>query len=148
VHLDIPAIGVSSSLMQLGLNPDATIAVPPLSRGAPAGWYQHLATPGEVGPAVILGHVDSARDGPAVFYRLQNLRSGDTISVRRLDGRTAVFTVNEVAEYPKSAFPTNAVYGAISHPALRLVTCGGTFDRLHRQYRGNVIVYAALTSTS
>jgi hypothetical protein len=145
VHLDIPAIGVSTPLMALGLNPDGTIAVPPLGRGAPAGWYRYLVTPGEVGPAVILGHVDSARDGPAVFFRLQELRPGDTVTVRRLDGSTAAFTVRQVAQYPKLAFPAEAVYGAVDHPALRLVTCGGSFDPIHRQYRGNVVVYADLT---
>jgi hypothetical protein len=144
VHLDIPAIGVSTPLMALGLNPDGTIAVPPLRRGAPAGWYRYLVTPGEVGPAVILGHVDTARDGPAVFYRLQELRPGDTVTVRRVDGRTAVFRVSHVARYPKLAFPADEVYGAVDHPALRLITCGGSFDPVHRQYRGNVVVYAEL----
>jgi sortase (surface protein transpeptidase) len=148
VHLDIPAIGVSTPLMALGLNADGTIAVPPLGHDAPAGWYRYLPTPGEVGPAVILGHVDTASDGPAVFYRLRDLRRGDTITVRRLDGGTAVFTVTQVAQYPKLAFPTETVYGAVDHPALRLITCGGTFDPIHRQYRGNVIAYAALTATT
>jgi sortase (surface protein transpeptidase) len=134
--------------MALGLNADGTIAVPPLGHDAPAGWYRYLPTPGEVGPAVILGHVDTASDGPAVFYRLRDLRRGDTITVRRLDGGTAVFTVTQVAQYPKLAFPTETVYGAVDHPALRLITCGGTFDPIHRQYRGNVIAYAALTATT
>jgi hypothetical protein len=145
VHLDIPAIGVSTPLMALGLNPDGTIAVPPLRRDAPAGWYRYLVTPGEVGPAVILGHVDTARDGPAVFYRLQELRPGDSVTVRRVDGRTAVFRVSHVAQYPKLAFPADEVYGAVDRPALRLITCGGSFDPIHRQYRGNVVVYAELT---
>jgi sortase (surface protein transpeptidase) len=148
VHLDIPAIRVSTPLMALGLEPDGTIGVPPLTRGAPAGWYRYLSTPGEVGPAVILGHVDTARDGPAVFYRLREVHPGDTVTVRRLDGSTAVFTVNQVAEYPKSAFPADAVYGPLAYPALRLITCGGPFDRVHGEYRGNVVVYAALTSTT
>jgi hypothetical protein len=145
VHLDIPAIGVSTPLMALGLNPDGTIAVPPLHRDAPAGWYRYLVTPGEVGPAVILGHVDTARDGPAVFYRLQELRPGDTVAVRRVDGTTAVFRVSHVARYPKLAFPAAEVYGTVDHPALRLITCGGSFDPIHRQYRGNVVVYAEFT---
>lgn len=104
--------------------------------------------PGEIGPAVILGRVDTARDGPAVFYRLRDLRPGDTITVRRLDGGTAVFAVSQVAQYSKLAFPTEAVFGALDHPALRLMTCGGTFDPIHRQHRGNVIAYAALTATT
>jgi hypothetical protein len=142
VHLAIPAIGVNTALIPLGLNPDGTIAVPPLGRTAPAGWYRYLATPGEVGPAVLLGHVDSARDGPAVFFRLAELRAGDAITVRRADGRTAAFTVTRVEEYPKEAFPTETVYGGLDHPGLRLVTCGGTYDKIRRQYRGNVVAYA------
>ena len=148
VHLDIPAIGVSTPLIALGLNADGTIAVPPLRRDAPAGWYRYLATPGEVGPAVILGHVDTARDGPAVFYRLHELRPGDTVTVHRIDGSTAVFTVDQVTEYRKAAFPAQAVYGSVAHPALRLVTCGGSFDRTHEQYQANVVVYATLTATN
>jgi sortase (surface protein transpeptidase) len=145
VHLDLPAIGVHTALMPLGLNPDGTVEVPPLGRDAPAGWYRYLATPGEPGPAVLLGHVDSAREGPAVFFRLGALRPGDPVSVRRVDGSTAVFTVDRVAAYPKSDFPSRAVYGAVDHPALRLVTCGGTFDRARGSYRGSVVVFATLT---
>jgi sortase (surface protein transpeptidase) len=145
VHLDIPRIGVHTGLIGLGRNPDGSVAVPPLTRHAPAGWYRELAAPGEAGPAVILGHVDSARDGPAVFYRLGALRSGDAISVVRADGSTAVFTVLSIAAYPKSGFPTRAVYGPIDHPGLRLVTCGGDFDAASGSYRANIVVYAALT---
>jgi hypothetical protein len=148
VRLDIPAIGVSTSLMALGLNADGTIAVPPLRRDAPAGWYRYLLTPGEIGPAVILGHVDTAQEGPAVFYRLRDLRPGAAVTVRRLDGSTAVFTVSQVAEYPKSAFPMDAVYGPLDHPALRLISCGGSFDPIRREYRGNVVAYATLTATT
>jgi hypothetical protein len=147
-RLDIPAIGISTSLMALGLNTDSTIAVPPLRHDAPAGWYQYLSTPGETGPAVILGHVDTARDGPAVFYRLRELRAGDTVTVRRADGSSAVFTVNQVSEYPKSAFPAGAVYGSVDRPVLRLITCGGTFDHIRHRYRGNVIAFATLTGTA
>jgi len=143
-QLAIPAIGINTSLMPLGLNSDGTIAVPPLRASAPAGWYQNLATPGEVGPAIVLGHVDT-RDGPAIFYRLRELRPGAAIAVTRADGRTAVFTVNQVSEYPKSAFPADAVYGATDRPVLRLITCGGSFDRLRHSYRGNVVVFASLT---
>jgi len=148
VRLDIPAIGVSTPLMPLGLNADGTVAVPPLRPDAPAGWYRHSATPGETGPAVILGHVDTASAGPAVFFRLRDLRPGDTVTVRRTDGTTAVFAVDRVAQYPKSEFPTGAVYGPIDHAALRLVTCGGVFDPIRREYRGNLVAYATLTATS
>jgi sortase (surface protein transpeptidase) len=144
-RLDIPAIGVSTPLMALGLNDDGTIAVPPLRTDAPAGWYRYLATPGETGPAVILGHVDTARDGPAVFFRLRDLRPGDRITVRRADGRAAAFTVDRVAQYAKADFPASAVYGAVDRPVLRLITCGGTFDYIRRSYRGNLIVFATYT---
>jgi hypothetical protein len=145
VRLDIPAIGVHTAVTPLGLNPDGTVEVPPPERDAPAGWYRYLAAPGEVGPAVIVGHVDSARDGPAVFYRLGALRPGDTVSVRRADDAVAGFTVVDVVAYPKTAFPTAAVYGPADRPVLRLVTCGGTFDRDRGEYRDNVVAYAVLS---
>jgi hypothetical protein len=143
--LEIPAIGVGTRLTRLGLNRDGTVEVPPPRRDSPAGWYAGLVSPGEVGPAVILGHVDSAYEGPAVFYRLGALRPGDPVSVRRADGRTLVFTVDRVARYPKRAFPTTTVYGPADHPALRLVTCGGRFDRASGSYRDVVVVFARLT---
>jgi hypothetical protein len=148
VRLAIPAIGVDTSLLQLGLHSDGTIQVPPVAGDAPAGWYRNLASPGEVGPAVVVGHVDSARDGPAVFFRLRELRAGDQITVQREDGRTAVFTVDRVAEYTKANFPTAEVYGGLDHAVLRLVTCGGQFDRYRREYQGNVIAFATLTSAA
>jgi hypothetical protein len=146
--LDIATIGVHTELMSLGLNPDGTVTLPPLKGDAPAGWYKYLATPGEFGPAVILGHVDSARDGPAVFYRLRELRPGDRISVSRADGSTAVFTVRSLAKYSKNHFPSKAVYGPVAGPQLRLVTCGGSFDPVRRRYRDNIVVYASLTGSS
>lgn len=144
VRLEIPAIAVSTELMSLGLNADGTVEVPPLRADSPAGWYRNLKTPGEVGPAVILGHVDTAHDGPAVFYRLRELHPGDRVTVRRQDGSVAVFVVERVVEVPKTDFPTDAVYGPVDYPALRLVTCGGTFDRLRHEYRSNTLVYATL----
>ncbi len=146
--LDIPAIGVHTAVMSLGLQADGTIEVPPLKRDAPAGWYKNLSTPGEPGPAVILGHVDSAKDGPAVFYRLKELRPGDRLSVGRADGRTAHFVVRSVARYPKKDFPTAAVYGPRPGAELRLVTCGGSFDALRGHYRDNIVVYARMTGSS
>ncbi len=147
VRLDIPRVGIHTNVMGLGLGPGGAITVPPLTQGAPAGWYRHLASPGERGPAVILGHVDTDRYGPAVFFRLRLLRPGDVVSVRRADASTAVFTVVRVAEYAKKAFPVQAVYGPVNYPALRLVTCGGAFDYVHRQYQDNVVAYAVLSHT-
>ncbi|MEV6302827.1 class F sortase [Actinoplanes sp. NPDC051861] len=142
VRLDIPAIKLKSGLSRLGINRDGTIEVPPLRAGAPAGWYRHSPTPGEPGAAILIGHVDSARDGPAVFFRLRELKAGDTIDVRRNDRSVARFVVTRVASYPKNDFPTEDVYGPTEHPALRLVTCGGSFDRRAGSYRSNVVVYA------
>jgi hypothetical protein len=143
VTLDIPAIGVHTPLLTLGLNPDGTVEVPPLESPQP-GWYDGSPTPGELGPAVILGHIDSARSGPAVFYDLAALLPGDPIGVTRADGSTVGFRVDSVAQYPKRAFPTDAVYGDLDHPGLRLITCGGAFDRSARSYEDNVVVYARL----
>jgi sortase (surface protein transpeptidase) len=147
VHLDIPRIGVDTALIPLGLQADGTVMVPPTEPGAPAGWYRHLASPGEPGPAVILGHVDSHL-GPAVFSRLSDLRAGDGISVRRADGSSVAFVVEAVRTHPKSDFPTAAVYGPTDDPVLRLITCGGAFDRARRTYLSNVVVHAELAGGS
>ncbi len=119
--------------------------MPPLESDEP-GWYDGSPTPGELGPAVILGHVDSARSGPAVFYDLAALLPGDTIGVTRADGTTVTFRVDEVARYPKRAFPTEAVYGDLDHAGLRLITCGGDFDRSAGSYEDNIVVYASAVS--
>ncbi|GIF12736.1 class F sortase [Actinoplanes teichomyceticus] len=142
VRLDVPAIGVHTSLSAIGLRADGTLDVPPLRSDAPAGWYRGSPTPGEPGPAVVVGHVDTARDGPAVFFRLRELHAGDTVSVRRADRTVARFRVTRVASYPKKAFPADEVYGHTPGPALRLITCGGSFDRERGSYRSNIVVYA------
>lgn len=147
-HVDIPAIGVSSDLLQLGQNPDGTIEVPPLDRASPAGWYRHSPTPGERGPAVLLGHVDSAEYGPGVFFRLGALRPGDTVSVSRADHTVAAFRVTRVTSVPKDHFPTLAVYGNTDDAELRLISCGGPFDSTTRNYLDNTVVYAVLTGAS
>jgi hypothetical protein len=149
VRLDIDAIGVHTSLVQLGLNADGTVQVPSLDteeEANQAGWYDGSPTPGELGPAVILGHVDSARFGRAVFYDLGALLPGDRLDVARADGSTVTFQVDSVSRYPKSAFPSDAVYGDIDHAGLRLITCGGVFDRNARSYTDNIVVYASAVS--
>lgn len=148
VEITIPAIGVRSAVTDVGVKSDGTIALPPAARDAPAVWYRHLASPGEVGPAVILGHVDDARSGPAVFFRLSQLRPGDLIQVRRADRITAAFRVTAVGRHAKTAFPWREVYGPLGYAGLRLITCGGTFDRTHRTYRDNIVVYATLVGTA
>jgi LPXTG-site transpeptidase (sortase) family protein len=140
VSLVIPAIGVSTSLVRLGLTSTGALQVPPTT--AVAGWYTGSPRPGAIGSAVIAGHIDSHL-GPGVFYRLSQLQSGDRVYVRRADGTLAVFKVTEVQMYPKNDFPTAAVYGATPTPQLRLITCGGTFDYSTGSYLSNTVVYAA-----
>ncbi len=147
LRLDIPAIGVSSDLLQLGLNPDHTVQVPPLGRDSRAGWYRYSPTPGQLGPAVLLGHVDSAEYGPGVFFRLGALRPGDTLTVTRADHNAAVFRIDRVVSYPKDHFPTLEVYGNTDHAALRLITCGGKFDLSTHNYENNIVGYASLISS-
>jgi sortase (surface protein transpeptidase) len=139
VRVEIPSIGVSSRLIRLGLNADGTMEVP--RDYGRAGWFTGGAMPGQDGPAVISGHVDS-KSGPAVFYRLRELRPGDTIRVRRADGRWLAFEVTGSARYAKAAFPTDAVFGPVTGPVLRLITCGGAFDRSSGHYLDNVVVTA------
>jgi sortase (surface protein transpeptidase) len=139
VRLRIPAIGVDSTLMDLGLKPDGTLETPP---GAfPAGWFTGGPTPGELGPAIIVGHVRYVT--PGVFARLSDLRPDDEIAVRRRDGSTARFRVTHLAHYAKSAFPTKRVYGNIDHAGLRLITCGG-LDTGTNVFEENVVVFADL----
>ena len=141
VRIEIPAIGVTSSLDRLGRAPDKTVQVP--SRWEVAGWYAPGTRPGDPGSAVILGHVDS-RSGPAVFYRLRELRRGDLVEVARADGSTVRFAVQRTEQYDKRRFPTDEVYYPTLTPALRLVTCGGEFDATAGHYRSNIIVFATL----
>ncbi|GAA3444450.1 class F sortase [Planomonospora venezuelensis] len=146
VRLDIPAIGVKGAPIDpVGLNSDRTVEVPPLERPELVGWYRHRATPGEKGPAVLLGHVDAYGE-PAVFSRAHALKRGDTIKVKREDGKVAAFTVDGVERVDKDEFPTAKVYGETGVPELRLVTCGGAFDPATGHYEDNVIVYAHLAA--
>jgi hypothetical protein len=146
VSVAIPAIGVRSKLLRLGLNSDGSIQVPPLQAGADlAAWYKYSATPGQIGASVIEGHVDSLQ-GPAVFFRLGALRPGDTIDVTLADGITAVFRVTGVREYAKSHFPAETVYGPTGYAALRLITCGGAFDYATGHYLSSTVVFASLAS--
>ncbi|WP_203857556.1 class F sortase [Plantactinospora mayteni] len=142
VRITIPKIKVNAEIMSLGVNDDGTVQVPPLDRAHLAGWYDVGASPGEFGNAVVVGHVDSAVTGPAVFFRLGTLNRGDRIEVTRKDGTVVRFAVDAVKSYPKTSFPSELVYGAEDTARLQVVTCGGTFDRKKRSYRNNVIVSA------
>jgi len=137
VELQIPAIGVRTRLIRLGLTRQGTLQVP----GSPsvAGWYTGSPRPGEIGSSIIAGHIDSYL-GPGVFYRLRELQPGNRIYVRRADGRLAVFQVTGVHQYPKAHFPTAAVYGPVPDAELHLITCGGTFDYATHNYLSNVVV--------
>ncbi|MQA34591.1 class F sortase [Modestobacter roseus] len=147
VSLSIPAIGVTSELMRLGLNDDGTVEVPPLGPDDQAGWYERGPAPGAVGPAALLGHVDSAAHGPGVFFELGALQPGDEVEVARADGSVAVFAVDRVERHPKDDFPTIEVYGNTDDAQLRLITCGGDFDSSARSYEDNVIAFASLVRT-
>ena len=121
--------------------------VPPLDDpDSKAGWYKYSPTPGQIGPTVILGHVDSAKYGPGIFFKLGALQPGATVEVTLTDRIIAVFTVDKVVAYPKSKFPSTAVYGNIDHPGLRVITCGGTFDPTAGSYESNIVAYATLTA--
>jgi hypothetical protein len=147
VAIDIPAIGVHSVLLFLGLNSDGTVQVPWGASFNQAGWYEHSPTPGSVGPSVILGHVDSGHYGASVFFKLGDLRPGDKAMVTRRDGRVAVFEVTGVRHYPKDHFPTDLVYGNTNNAALRLITCGGSFNFSTGHYVDNIIVFASLVGS-
>jgi Sortase domain len=139
VRLRIPAVQVDTGLQRLGRNPDGTIAVPDSPHTA--GWYAEGPRPGQLGPAVVVGHVDST-DGPGVFFRLDDLAPGSVVYVDRADGTTTGFVVTRKIRTPKTQFPTDLVYSPTLEPSLYLVTCGGSFDRGTERYRDNVVVSA------
>jgi hypothetical protein len=141
----VPAINLAAEVIGVGLNPDRTLQVP--ADFDQAGWYRGGPAPGAPGAAVIVGHVDSW-SGPAVFYRLRQLRPGDQITVVGAGGTTTRFVVDRLDQYPKDHFPTTRVYGATSGPALRLITCGGAFDARTRSYLNNLVVSASLAHGS
>jgi hypothetical protein len=142
VTISIPAMGVDGPLEDLTADPETGELSAP-DDPATAGWYAAGVVPGEAGPAVVGGHVDS-RAGPGVFFKLRGLQPGDRVEITRSDGRTVSFAVTAVSRYPKNRFPTTAVYGPAPGPELRLVTCGGTFNRTERSYEDNVVVDAVL----
>ncbi|WP_153040388.1 class F sortase [Actinoplanes sp. TFC3] len=137
-HLRVEAIGVDADLEDLHKGADGELVAP--KGNEKAGWYAEGTAPGDLGPAVLAGHVDS-KSGPAVFYRLREMTAGDRIEVTR-GGKTLTFTVTSTAWYPKVAFPSERVYGPTPDRELRLITCGGVFDRKLRSYRDNLVVYA------
>ncbi|MER7946065.1 class F sortase [Streptomyces sp. NPDC096079] len=144
VRVRVPAAGVDAGpVLDLGLNADGTVEVPSVGDADRIGWYDKGVTPGETGPAVLIGHFDTVR-GPAVLKNVSRVRVGDEITVTRADGTTAVFRVRELEQVDKDAFPTVKVYGNTTRPELRLVTCGGELTDGHRP--DNIIVYADLVA--
>jgi sortase (surface protein transpeptidase) len=145
VSIRIPAIGVSVSLSQLGLNPDKSAEVP--TKYEEPGWFRLGPAPGQTGSAVILGHVDDKK-GPAVFFKVNTLKAGDRVDVSLSNGVVAHFVVQTVETYSKSGFPAAKVYASKGFSALQLVTCGGTFDKTTGHYESNVVAYTTLASTT
>ncbi|SEH00301.1 LPXTG-site transpeptidase (sortase) family protein [Nonomuraea solani] len=146
VRLVIKRLGINAPIKSVGLAKDGSIEVPPSNNANLAGWYRNMSTPGEAGPAVVLGHKDT-RTSPAVFSKLPQLKNGDTIEVQRQDKTTAVFTVGGVEQANKKTFPTERVYGGRENAQLHLITCGGIYNRITGHYTDNVIVYATMTSS-
>jgi hypothetical protein len=145
VRITVASIGVDSTLMNLGLKADGSLEVPP--SGFPAGWYTGAPTPGELGPAIIVGHIDWGGH-PGVFYRLRDLLPGAQIDVTRANGSVAVFRVSSVQEFSKNAFPTKLVYGNTTYAGLRLITCGGAFDAALHSYEDNIVAFAELVPSA
>ncbi|ANY09649.1 class F sortase [Pseudonocardia sp. HH130630-07] len=142
VRLRVGRLGLDTAPVPLGLLPDGSLEVP--AAAGTVGWYTGAPTPGERGPAVLAAHVDW-KGLPGAFADLHTLRAGDLIGIDRADGSTVTFTVRRVGQYRKDAFPTAEVYGDLGHAGLRLITCGGVFDRSAERYTDNVVVFADLT---
>lgn len=145
-RLRIPQIAVDAPFTELALNPAGQLDAPPPDDKNLVGWYRDGVTPGERGSAVLAGHVDTAK-GPAVFLLLSFLLPGNKIEVSRADGTVAVFSVDSVETFAKDAFPDAKVYGRTPDAQLRLITCGGTYDKKRRDYLDNVVVFAHLESS-
>ncbi|WDO09223.1 class F sortase [Streptomyces murinus] len=143
--LRIPSLGIDARIVGVRLGKDRQLETPPFDRPKAAGWYEGGATPGEAGTAIAVGHRDTPT-GPAVFAALPMVKPGKTIEARRADGRTAVYTVDRVQVFDKSGFPDKEVYGRSRRPELRLLTCGGLYNR-RTGYSSNVVVFAHLTAT-
>ena len=145
IGISIPDLGVDNAIVPTGVLEDGSVAVPP--DASIAGWFEPGPRPGERGPAVITGHVDSRHSGPGVFYRLRDLQVGTTVTVETTTGPID-FVVRSVEQFPKDRFPTELVYGPVPEPALRLITCGGSFDYDTRHYRENVVAFLVLADSA
>lgn len=147
-RVDIPAVGVHAVVRPVGLNADGSLEVMPAgAHYDDVGWFNGSPTPGQTGPAVLAGHLDSAANGRSVFYLLATLTPGNSVTVTRADGTRAVFEVTAVRRFPKAKFPSSLVYGNTAGPELRLITCGGPIDQATGHYRDNTIVWAVLRNS-
>ena len=141
-HITIASQQIDVDLVPVGLAADGSIELPPVLDWV-AGWYNYSPTPGEIGPSVIVGHVDSY-EGPSVFWRLRDVHAGDIVNINREDGSVAQFKIIQLAEYDQNNFPTETVYGNTQTAQLRIITCSGTFDTTTQHYTQNTVVYAEL----
>lgn len=139
-HIAVPSVGIDADVISVGRDSDGSIATPPLFDWV-TGWYKYSPTPGEIGPSVIVGHVDTYK-GASVFWRLREVSRGDIINIKRKDGRTVKFKVTALKQFDQDNFPTDKVYGNLKHPGLRLITCGGAFNERTQSYTQNTVVYA------
>ncbi|MEU7240116.1 class F sortase [Streptomyces sparsogenes] len=144
-HLDIPAIGVSAPFTELTLDRSGVLIPPPADNNNLVGWFNGGPSPGERGNAIVAGHVDT-KTGPAVFYLLSTLKKGGRVTITRADGIVVTFVVDSVETFSKADFPDDRVYGPTPDAQLRLITCGGSYDRNARDYTANVVVFAHLDS--
>lgn len=146
IRIEIPSIDVKAPVHGVGLADDGSISVPSVHRHNEAGWYDRGPTPGEFGPAVLVGHADT-KDGPSIFFSLPKLKPGDKIEITRRDRSIAIFEVNSVERFGKSKLPSDRVYGDYSRPGLRLITCGGRWIGGSIGYQDNIVAFASLVET-
>lgn len=143
-HISVPSVGIDAPVRSVGRDSSGGIEMPPVLDWT-TGWYKYSPTPGQIGPAIIVGHVDTYK-GISVFWRLRDVKQGDIINVTRADGKTAKFRVMALKQFNQSNFPTDEVYGNIKYPGLRLITCGGAFNKQTASYTQNTVVYAFMIS--
>lgn len=144
-NVRIPKIAAESTLVEAGLDKNKSIEVPPVEQPMQAAWYKYSQVPGDPGPAILLGHVDGNKK-PGIFYKLHELKTGDEIFVKREDGKELRFVTTRTEQVPKEKLPEEAIYGTTQESELRLITCGGVFDKAAHSYKDNVIVYAKLAA--
>lgn len=139
-QIRIARVGINAPITPVGLKFDKSMEIPAYNQ---AGWYNLAPTPGELGPAIIVGHVDSP-NGPAVFWRLRELQPGDIVEIDRADSKIVKFKIDKVKQFPSNNLPTQEIYGDIDHAGIRLMTCSGTFDRQTRRYDQNIVAFGSL----